>query len=116
MPAHQQDGPNVDQEADRRRWRAAAIGSHVLLALGEPDELRGVQVRPLWPDHYRVNVLVGADAASVRVAHSYFLVADGDGNVLCSAPEITRQYGPPGGGLSCTLSSPLPAPGTGHGE
>jgi hypothetical protein len=92
MPTQQHDRQHADQEADRRLWRTAAIGSHVLRALGEPDELRGVQVRPLWPDHYRVNVLVGADAASVRVAHSFFLVADGDGNVLRVAPEITRQY------------------------
>jgi hypothetical protein len=92
MPTQQQDGQHAEQEADRRRWRMAAIGSHVLRALGEPDELRRVQVQPLWPDHYRVNVLVGADAASVRVVHSYFVVADGDGNVLRVAPEITRQY------------------------
>ena len=70
----------------------AAIGSHVLRALGEPNELRRIDVRPLWSDHYRVNVLVGADAASVKVIHSYFLVADSDGNVLLSVPAITKRY------------------------
>jgi hypothetical protein len=39
-----------------------------------------------------VNILVGLDAASAKVAHSYFLVADSDGNVLASTPKITRQY------------------------
>jgi hypothetical protein len=51
-----------------------------------------VQVRSLWGDHYRVNVFVGPDPAMAKVAHSYFLVADGDGNILASTPTITRQY------------------------
>jgi hypothetical protein len=72
--------------------RNAAIGGQVLRALGQPGSLHGVQVRPLWEGHYRVNVLVGADASSVRVAHSYFLLADGEGNVLGSTPSITRLY------------------------
>ncbi len=92
MPAQPHERQPADPEADRRVWRTAAIGSHVLRTLGEPDGLRWVHVRPLWADCYRVNVLVGADAASVRVAHSYFLVADHDGNVLTSTPEITRRY------------------------
>jgi hypothetical protein len=39
-----------------------------------------------------VNVLVGAEAASAKVAHSYFLVADLDGNIVESTPTITRRY------------------------
>jgi hypothetical protein len=39
-----------------------------------------------------VNVFVGDDAASLKVAHSYFLQADGDGRVLTSSPAITRAY------------------------
>jgi hypothetical protein len=69
-----------------------AIGEHVLQALGRPDRLHAVQVRPLWEGRYRVNVLVGADATAATIAHSYFLVADDDGNVLASTPDITRQY------------------------
>jgi hypothetical protein len=68
------------------------IGGKVLGLLGEPGGLHRVQVRPLWEGHYRVNVLVGPDAASTKVAHSYFLVADGDGNILGSTPRITKQY------------------------
>ena len=57
-----------------------------------PTPLREVQVRQLWKDHYRVNVMVGVDAASVRVAHSYFVETDGDGNVLAATPKITKLY------------------------
>jgi len=32
------------------------------------------------------------DAASARVADSYFLVVDGDGVILASTPKISRQY------------------------
>ena len=39
-----------------------------------------------------MNILVGADAASARIAHSYFLVASDDGTVVASTPKIERQY------------------------
>ncbi|HZY89899.1 MAG TPA: hypothetical protein VFE78_34070 [Gemmataceae bacterium] len=92
MTAEQQDKRRAAPEAAGPQQRSAAIGGHVLRVLGQPGALHAVQVRQLWGDHYRVNVLVGADASSVRVAHSYFLVTDGDGNVLVSTPSITRQY------------------------
>jgi len=34
----------------------------------------------------------GVNPASARVANSYFVVADGDGNILESTPEVRRQY------------------------
>src|SRR2546430_1912890 len=71
----------------------ALIGQEVLRALGGPADLLRVQVRQVWEDHYRVNVFVGASAASARVAHSFFLGADGNGTILASTPKITRQYG-----------------------
>jgi hypothetical protein len=80
--------------ADRKReprQQSAEIREHVLRTLGRPGRLHQVQVRPLWPEHCRVNVFVG-DAASAKIAHSYFLVADSDGNVVESIPRITRQY------------------------
>jgi hypothetical protein len=95
MPTKQQDNQEKQEKARRSEERHllnAVIGKQVMHTLGQPDELRGVQVRPLWDDHYRVNVLVGPDAASVKVAHSYFLVADGQGNVVTSTPSITKQY------------------------
>jgi hypothetical protein len=93
MPTKQQDEQHADEKPERSQ-RDAAIGRRVMRALGQPGDLLEVQVRPLWGDHYRVNVLVGAGAASAKIAHSYFLVADGQGNVLACAPTLTRQYGP----------------------
>jgi hypothetical protein len=75
-----------------RTQLTAAIGRHVMHALGQPGDLQAVHVRRLWDDHYRVNVLVGADVMSTTIAHSYFLVADGDGNVSGATPAITRRY------------------------
>jgi hypothetical protein len=51
-----------------------------------------VAVLPLWADHYRVNVLTGPDAATARIADSFFVVADGRGNIVRSVPKITRLY------------------------
>jgi hypothetical protein len=68
------------------------IGRNVLEALGQPSNLFKVQVKRLWDDHYRVNVLVGADAASVLLAHSYFLVADAGGRIVSSEPRIEKRY------------------------
>lgn len=92
MPTKQRDAQHTDQKAQGRRRRDTAIRDRVMHALGYPGGLHSVQVRPLWGDHYRVNVFVGVDAASVKVAHSYFLVADSAGNVLEATPEIIRQY------------------------
>jgi hypothetical protein len=79
------------QEQDQTHQNAA-IGGQVMRTLGQPGDLHRVEVRPLWEDHYRVNVLVGLDAASVRVAHSYFLVTDGKGTIVTATPAITREY------------------------
>jgi len=79
------------REQHGREAVSAHIGAQVLLALGEPPGLVRVQVRPLWGDAYRVNVLVGADITSARVAHSYFLAADGEGNVVSANPPIRRE-------------------------
>ena len=70
---------------------SAEIGKHVIRKLGRPGRLYQVQVRTLWPEHYRVNVFVG-ESASIKIAHSYFLVADSDGNVVESVPGIIKQY------------------------
>ncbi len=68
------------------------IGEQVMQVLGQPGDLCRVQVRRLWADRFRVNVLVGPNAVSVRVAHSFFLVTDPDGNIITSAPKLTRHY------------------------
>ena len=68
------------------------IKSHVVNALGSPDNLFRVQVRPVGTHSYRANVFVGKDATSARVANSYFLSADSDGNILSSTPKMLRLY------------------------
>ncbi len=79
-------------ESHERAILNALIGEQVLHALGKPEKLLKVQVRPLWDDKYRVNVLVGADAVCAKIPHSYFVVADGDGNVLTATPTIHKHY------------------------
>jgi hypothetical protein len=81
-----------DVESRKQEIRNANVGGHVLHALGKPGELLKVQVRPLWEKYYRVNVFVGTDAAGATIAHSYFVIADGDGNVLSSTPKVERKY------------------------
>jgi hypothetical protein len=68
------------------------IRRHVLSVLGRPEGLLRVGVYPLWDDRYRVNVLVGADAATAAAADSFFVVVDG-GAIVRSTPTITRRYG-----------------------
>ena len=68
------------------------IGSHVMQTLGQPGDLHRVQVRSLWDCHFRVNIFVGPDAASAKVAHSYFLVTDKEGNILASMPKLGKEY------------------------
>ena len=50
-----------------------------------------VRVRQLWKDYYRVNVFVG-QPASAKVMHSYFMIVDGEGNVVTVEPPIINRY------------------------
>jgi hypothetical protein len=92
MPTTPQDKQRTAQESPARQQLNAVIGKHVLHTLGQPGDVHVVQVRHLWGDHYRVNVLVGVDVVSAKVAHSYFLEADDDGNIVTCVPKITRRY------------------------
>jgi hypothetical protein len=94
MLTQQQGTPPPGQAEDEegRQQLNAVIGNRVIHALGQPGRLHRVQVRRLWGDRYRVNILVGMDAASATVAHSYFLLADGEGNIIASNPQIMKQY------------------------
>jgi hypothetical protein len=92
MPTKQQHEQDAELEKQERQQLSALIGKQVMRTLGQPRGFHQVQVRKLWEDHYRVNILVGVDASSVKVAHSYFLEIDGDGNIVASTPIITRQY------------------------
>jgi hypothetical protein len=92
MTSAPQVNTGTSSEVHDQRRLGAAISKQVIAALGLPARLHEVQVRRLWDDHYRVNVFVGLDAASARVANSYFLTVDRDGHIVTSKPEITRMY------------------------
>ena len=81
-----------DLKQHKRETLDALIGEQVIHTLGAPGDLLRVQVRQLWKNHYRVNIFIGPDAASARIANSYFLQADGDGNIVESTPKITKRY------------------------
>lgn len=102
MPTTEQDEPKGEprpgrEKPERRGKRDAAIGRRVIHTLGRPDDLHEVRVRPLWGDLYRVNVLTGPDAFSATIAHSYFVEADAEGNIVRSTPAIVRHYHTPAG-------------------
>ena len=92
MPTNQSKKQYADREKRDRQQQETMIAKYVMDTLGQSGDLQSVQVRPLWDGHYRVNVFVGVSVASARVAHSYFLVTDGGGNIVESTPKITRQY------------------------
>jgi hypothetical protein len=92
MPASQRAERGDDMSRVMRDALNDLIAEHVVHALGTPEDLFGVDVRPLGGDRYRVNVLVGKHVNSTRIADSYFLTADGDGVILSSSPEIIKRY------------------------
>jgi Protein of unknown function (DUF2934) len=92
MPTTPQREQDRDNEQQKRGRLDALITEQVIGILGEPDDLREVRVRHLWDDHYRVNVFTGPTATSVKVAHSFFVVADNTGNIIASTPRIAKQY------------------------
>lgn len=91
MTKQQSERDQKDDIDDHQRI-ISLIEKWILDGLGQPENLHEVQVRRLWSHHYRVNVLVGPDAASVRVAHSFFLEANRDGDIIGSTPSISKQY------------------------
>ena len=93
MPNKSQiEQPKDEVEPDKRRKLNNVIKEQVINALGKPIDLRDIQIRKVWDEHYRVNVIVGADASAVSIAHSYFLVIDSVGSVISATPNITKLY------------------------
>jgi hypothetical protein len=90
-------GEHMAQEKQKPQAPAQSelAGAYVLRLLGRPADLTAVQARHLWGNNFRVNIVVGADAASRKIAHSFFLALDGDGKVLWSQPTIHREYAAP---------------------
>ncbi len=92
MPTKEQGQQQTELAIQVRKQRSSVIVGQLLQSLGRPAIQHRVEVRHLWDEHYRANVYVGADAASTRVAHSYFVVADEGGKIIASVPDITRMY------------------------
>jgi len=92
MTTAQLDRAEAASADEHRRRAEARIGCRVLQTLGHPPAWFRVQVRRLGETSFRVNVFVGADCATARIAHSYFLLADGDGNITESSPTVLRRY------------------------
>ena len=83
-----------NNEMERRKDDSlkALIGEQVIHMLGMPLGLYDVQVRRLWEDRYRVNVIMGETAASPRIANSFFVKADSGGKIVESNPTIKKLY------------------------
>jgi hypothetical protein len=92
LPMAPPSEPLSDGNTDGHQRREAVIRASVLKSLGRPDHLFRVAVMLLWGNNYRVNVVTGMDASSVRIPNSYYVVADDHGNILQSAPEIRKEY------------------------
>ena len=93
MAAQQQEEQSrANRDKQVRQQLDMIVGEQVMHNLGQPGDLHSIQVRKLWDDHYRVNVYVGNDAVTAKVAHSFFLVTDSNGNITTSTPTITRHY------------------------
>ncbi len=91
MPPAQQREQNKELEQHKRETLHALIGEQVIHLLGKPAGPHRVQVRKLWESFYRVNVLVGVDASSLRITNSFFLKVDGEGKIAESMPNIVKQ-------------------------
>ena len=84
--------PKDEIKREKREAFNNLIREQVIHALGTPFNLRSVQVRKVWDDHYRVNILVNVGAGTVRVANSFFLVTDSDGCLTTATPKIMKLY------------------------
>lgn len=83
--------PTIDADPTDVIAQTAAVRAAVLAGLGRPPGLYELAVRRLWDQHYRVNVLVGPDAVSARIAHSFFVAVAAGGGVTAD-PPLARRY------------------------
>ena len=81
-----------DTEARNQVTQDQAVLRDILAALGRPPDLFRATVRPLWKNHYRVNLFLGGDITSAWIAHSFFVEAGASGEILSTTPRITRHY------------------------
>jgi hypothetical protein len=88
MPIAQPTEESKARNPQQREEFQAVIGRQVTRTLTDASGLCKVQVRPLWGNFYRVNVLIEDQVGSVKIPHSYFLQVDGDGNIIESTPTM----------------------------
>jgi len=87
--------PVADAEETEKRPSAKRLTGIVRLVmerLGQPEQFLRVTARPVSGDNFRINVVVGPDVTSARIAHSFFVTADDDGTIRASVPPITKCY------------------------
>ena len=61
-------------------------------AIGRAADFLRVTARRVTETGHRVNVIAGDDPTKARIAHSFFVTTDADGNLTGSAPPIVRRY------------------------
>jgi hypothetical protein len=85
--------PDSDTDIDLSAKRLVhALCLNVLGALGRPLDFLQITARQITENSYRVNVIAGTDAVSARIAHSFFVTADANGNLTGSDPVIMKRY------------------------
>jgi hypothetical protein len=92
MPLYQHVNEDTDAIQSVGEAVSDSIKKQVVRSLGMPVDLLSVQVRSVGGERYRVNVVVGKSFASSRIANSFFLTADAEGNILTSSPKILPLY------------------------
>ena len=92
MTTTQQRNRDEELRRDTRDKLNDLISEQIVHLLGMPEDLLKVQVRWVGGDRYRANVFLGKDVISGRIAHSFFVTVDGEGNILTSSPEVVRVY------------------------
>jgi hypothetical protein len=86
--------PTAEADAAEQSARrlATTICRHVITALGRPTDFLRITARQVTGDGFRVNVITGPDASCTRIAHSFFITADGEGNIMGSTPPIKKLH------------------------
>jgi hypothetical protein len=92
MPTNQPGKLFTEEQKHQNEPVSDVIGRHILGILGRPTDPFRVLVRQLWTNHYRANVFIGLDMSSAKVAHSYFVVVDGEGGIVTADPPIIKRY------------------------
>jgi hypothetical protein len=85
-------GGGTDSADQSARRLATTICRNVIATLGRPGDLLRITARHVTGDGHRVNVITGPDAASARIAHSFFVTADENGNITAAEPALRKHY------------------------